>query len=175
MSFKWLLTCSFHAGSLYFRNHWSWRILTLTLFPHRQMTGRVSNSYITTEWYLFAHLLRDFLTGDPDRLTAILREEFSFRELGRVDLLRERVHAAVHLVVDAGPLDGVLCRDFTIAFDLDQRDRCDLRVFSLLLEVAERDIIEGCVGGHTHDHAGRHVGVDKVRGKDRDSTRRAGG
>ena len=69
MSFKWSLTCCFHAGSLYFRNHWSWRILTLTLFPHRQMTGRVSNSYMTTEWYL-SHIScatssRATLTGCP--------------------------------------------------------------------------------------------------------------
>ena len=39
------------SGSLYFRNHWSWRIFTFTRLPHRQTTGRMSNSYITTESY----------------------------------------------------------------------------------------------------------------------------
>src|SRR5512137_499920 len=51
MSRIWSLTCFFHAGSLYFKNHWSCRILTLTLLPQRQMTGRVSNSYIIFESY----------------------------------------------------------------------------------------------------------------------------
>jgi len=39
MSFKWSLTCAFQAGSLYFRNHWSWRIFTLTLLPQPADNG----------------------------------------------------------------------------------------------------------------------------------------
>ncbi len=49
ISSSWVLTCSFQHGSLYSRNHWSWRIFTKTLPPHRQITRRLSKSYIGTE------------------------------------------------------------------------------------------------------------------------------
>ncbi|OPY40982.1 MAG: hypothetical protein A4E40_00701 [Methanoregulaceae archaeon PtaU1.Bin059] len=74
-------TCDFHAGSLYSRNHWSWRILTNTCPPHLHTTGLVSNSYITVERY-FSHisaatLSLACLTGSPPYCSKRIPEENS--------------------------------------------------------------------------------------------------
>ncbi len=38
----------------------------------------------------------------------------------------------------------------------------------MLLEVAERDVVERCMGGNAHHHPGCHVGVHELGGEDRD-------
>ena len=117
---------------------------------------------------LVDHLGSCFVSCYPDRLAAVLLEEFAFRELGGIDLLREGIHAAVHLVPDACFLDCFLCRYLAIPIDFDERDRFDLPVLSCLLEVAKGDVVERCMGGDTHDETACHVRVDEVCREDRD-------
>ena len=114
------------------------------------------------------HQRRHIVPGLPNRLSAVLLKDLPAGELGAVDLLGERLHRRVVLVTDACPLDRVLCRDLAVAVDRDERNRLDGRVPPLLLQVAERDVIEGCVGGNAHDDPGPHIGVHKRCRKDGD-------
>ncbi len=98
--------------------------------------------------------------------------EPSLRELGAVDLLGQRVHARVVLVRDLRTLDRVLRRALAPALDRDQGPRNELRVPTLLLEVAERDVVERRVRGDGHHDAGRHLGIDERRRQDRDLARK---
>ena len=93
------------------------------------------------------------------------------RELRAVDLLGQRVHARVVLVRDLRPLDRVPRRALPPALDRDQGLRNELRVPPLLLEVAERDVVERRVRGHGHHDARGHLGVDERRRQDRDLAR----
>jgi hypothetical protein len=120
---------------------------------------------------LGAEELADRVAGFPDGRTAEPLVEPPLRELGAVDLLGQRVHARVVLVRDLRPLDRVPCRALAPARDRDQGLRDELRVPPLLLEVAERDVVERRVRGHGHHDAGRHLGVDERRGQDRDLAR----
>ncbi len=115
----------------------------------------------------FHHQRRHIIPGLADRLSAVVVKDLPAGELRTVDLLGERLHPRIVLVADTRPLDRVLCRDLAVALDGYERDRLDARVLPpLLLQVAERDVVEGCVGGNAHHDPGPPMsGSTKVAGR----------
>ncbi len=116
------------------------------------------------------HQRRHLIPRLPHRFSTVLRKDLPAGELGTVDLLSERFHRRIVLIKDSRPLDCVLCRDLAVTFDRDERDRLDGRVLSPLLQVAERDVIEGRMRGDAHDDPGPHIRVYERCWKDGDIT-----
>ncbi|KAF5042898.1 hypothetical protein DSECCO2_507920 [anaerobic digester metagenome] len=114
------------------------------------------------------HQGRHVVAGLTHRFAAVLLKDLPAGELSAVDLLGERFHPGVVLVVDARTLDRILCRYIAVTLDGNERYGLYGRVLPLLLQVAESDVIKRRMGGNAHDDPGPHIRIHERRREDGD-------